>query len=126
MNFLSIFGAGKSEKKKKKNKRSDRVVSEIYALKGVTMRVSSLMVQALKNRNAKIPAACSKISAMIHTSSQSTTAMGHPAERRAKQPTTTSVQNYRKALIRETSQNCSQKRTWKTTSQRCSKTPRRN
>jgi hypothetical protein len=25
MNFLSIFGAGKSEKKKKKNKRSDRI-----------------------------------------------------------------------------------------------------
>ena len=43
MNFLSIFGAGKAEKKKKKNKRSDRVESEVYVLKGVTMRVSSLM-----------------------------------------------------------------------------------
>jgi len=43
MNFLSIFGAGKSEKKKKKNKRSDRVENEVYALKGVKMYVSSLM-----------------------------------------------------------------------------------
>ncbi len=43
MNFLSVFGAGKSEKKKKKNKRSDRIENEVWALKGVTMRVSSLM-----------------------------------------------------------------------------------
>jgi hypothetical protein len=43
MNFLSIFGAGKSEKKKKKNKKADKLESEIWALKGVKMYVSSLM-----------------------------------------------------------------------------------
>jgi hypothetical protein len=43
MNFLSIFGAGKSEKKKKKNKRHDKLENEVYALKGVKMYVSSLM-----------------------------------------------------------------------------------
>ncbi len=43
MNILSIFGAGKSEKKKKKNKRHDKLENEVYALKGVKMYVSSLM-----------------------------------------------------------------------------------
>jgi len=42
MNFLSIFGAGQSDKKKRKNKR-DRMENEVYALKGVKMYVSSLM-----------------------------------------------------------------------------------
>lgn len=53
MNFLSIFGAGKAEKKKKKNKRSDRVESEVFALKGVTMRVSSLMGSGPKKQECQ-------------------------------------------------------------------------
>lgn len=53
MNFLSIFGAGKSEKKKKKNKRSDRVENEVYALKGVKMYVSSLMGSGPKKQECQ-------------------------------------------------------------------------
>ena len=53
MNFLSIFGAGKSEKKKKKNKRSDRIENEVWALKGVTMRVSSLMGSGPKKQECQ-------------------------------------------------------------------------
>lgn len=43
MNFLSIFGAGKSDKKHKKTKRSEKNQSHVYALKAVKMYVSSLM-----------------------------------------------------------------------------------
>lgn len=53
MNFLSIFGAGKSEKKKKKNKRADRTENEFYALKGVKMYVSSLMGSGPKKQECQ-------------------------------------------------------------------------
>jgi hypothetical protein len=42
MNFLSIFGRGKSEKRKKKNKKSDKKETT-YVIKDIKMYVSSLM-----------------------------------------------------------------------------------
>lgn len=53
MNFLSIFGAGKAEKKKKKNKRADRIENEVYALKTVKMYVSSLMGSGPKKQECQ-------------------------------------------------------------------------
>ena len=43
MNFLSVFGAGKSDKKKKKNKNNGKNDGEVYNLKNVKMHVFSLM-----------------------------------------------------------------------------------
>lgn len=50
---MSIFGAGKAEKKKKKNKRADRIENEVYALKTVKMYVSSLMGSGPKKQECQ-------------------------------------------------------------------------
>ena len=49
---MSIFGAGKSEKKKRKGRR-DRGDNEVYPLKGVKMYVSSLMGSGPKKQECQ-------------------------------------------------------------------------
>lgn len=53
MNFLSVFGAGRSDKKKKKNKKDNKNDGEVYKLKNVKMYVSSLMGSGPKKQECQ-------------------------------------------------------------------------
>lgn len=121
-----VFSEQANPRKRRRKTKEIRIRKKSWLSRESRCMSPAWWVQAPKNRNVRILAACSKILATIGTSLLSMMAMVLLGERLARLQTTTSLHNYRKVRIRETSINSNLKRMSKTISRKYLKTRRKS